>query len=72
MEEYTAILEAALAQDVGLAALCHSREAADKLRQTLYVARAKAREAGRVDFDSLSFSISPHSAEILYIYKGKA
>lgn len=69
MSEYISLMRSALEQKVGLAVLCTSREAADKLRQTIYVVRAKARESGDLSFDCLSLSISPHSSDILFVYK---
>lgn len=65
------LLDLASDHGVGVAVLCTSREAADNLRQQLYVVRARARSAGETKYDELSLSISPHSAEILYIYKPK-
>lgn len=69
MDEYLLVLEKALEQPVGLAAMCISTEAADTLKRKLYEARAKARDQGDHRFDLLSMSISPHSGEVLYIYK---
>ena len=66
---FQGLLDLASEHGVGIAVLCTSREAADTLRQQLYVARARARQDGETKYDSLSLSISPHSAEILYIYK---
>lgn len=72
MIEYLAVLDSALTHIAegmsGAAVICFSRESADRLRQCLYVARAKAREAGELKYDSLTLSISPHSENILYVY----
>ena len=68
-DEFDGILEEAINQPVGCVALCSSAEAADKLRRLLYVRRAQAREGGDFRFDCLSMSLSPHSGEILYIYR---
>jgi hypothetical protein len=62
------LLDKALSEPIGIAALCTSRDSADVLRRTLYAARLKLREAGVSKYDVLSFSISPQSSDILYIY----
>lgn len=69
MTEFLALLDKALSESVGIAALCTSREAADELRQALYIVRSKARESGEMKYDVLSMSISPHAGDILYIYR---
>lgn len=72
MMEYLALLDGAMKEAVGIAVLCHSREAADTLRQSLYVVRAKAREAGNMTYEELTLSISPHAGDILFIYHSAA
>jgi hypothetical protein len=52
----------------GMAVLCQSPDAADRLRRLLYVRRAKAREREDTSYDHLSISFSPHAGDILYIY----
>lgn len=66
---FETLLTLAAEHSVGIAVLCTSREAADNLRQQLYVTRARQRQQGELKFDALKLSISPHSAEILYIYR---
>lgn len=68
MDSSQELLDKALSKPIGIAALCTSRESADLLRRTLYSARSKLREAGVDKYDVLSFSIAPHSSDILYIY----
>ena len=68
MEKWLKILAEATNSPFGKALLCVSPEAADKSKRQLYVARAKAREQGNLDYDGLSLSISPHSDSILYIH----
>lgn len=69
MKDFRLVLEKALHAEYGIAALCHSSEAADTLKRKLYECRALLREEGDRSFDTLSMSISPHSGDILYIYK---
>jgi len=72
MQDYIALLDSALEQPVGIGVLCHTRDTADELRQALYIARAKAREAGEQKYEQLTLSISPHSSDILFIYHSAA
>lgn len=62
-------LKEANAEPVGLALICKCPDGADSAKRQLYSARAKAREAGDKSLDNLSISMSPHSDEILFIYK---
>ena len=64
-------LKAAKAKVVGLALICKCAEGADSAKRQLYSARAKARDAGDKTLDNLSISQSPHSDDILLIYKTK-
>lgn len=65
-------LEQANAKPVGIAVICKCPEGADQVKRQLYLARAKAREEGNTALDSLSISMSPHSDDILFIYKSEA
>ena len=59
-------------EPVGRALICNNREAAEKVRQHLYLVRAKLRdnsEDNTCPFDELTISVSPHSGEILYVYR---
>lgn len=62
-------LKNANAEPIGLALICKCPAGADLAKRQLYSARAKAREQGDKTLDSLSISMSPHSDEILFIYK---
>ena len=67
-EPYLKLLSAAIALPKGLAVICTSPQAADKVKRLLYSARAKARESGDTTLDSLSISIAPHSDDTLFVY----
>lgn len=68
MDPSRELLDKALSVPIGIAALCSSRESADILRRMLYAIRIKLREEDNTSYDVLSFSISPQSSDILYIY----
>ncbi len=69
MNDFLLCLERALLEETGIAEYCKSPQAADTLKRKLYETRATQREQGIDKFDVLSISISPHSEEILFIYK---
>ncbi len=69
MDAFENVLAFASKQPVGIAVLCHGAKEADKLKRKLYALRAAAREAGNKDYDELTLSFSPHSGDILYVYK---
>jgi hypothetical protein len=62
-------LKNAQAEVIGIALICKDAQAADSAKRQLYSARATARSQGDKSLDSLSISMSPHSDDILLIYK---
>ena len=62
------LMERALGEPVGLRV---ESESAEALKRLFFIARKKARQAGREDFDELVFIISPKNKYHLLIRNGE-